>query len=98
MVLTIMALAIGVVIPYVGKSLFGDEDALRAFLIKNMQVSMKSGKVVRILGDGKSLKSSEGAELDLPLRGSCYLYPSGDIRYCWFEKNGKKRYYTNLDL
>ncbi len=97
-VLAISALTLTLVIPAINRTFFGDEEALKSFLMKSLNQSMKRGKVVEIEGDGSKIKNSEGEVIDLPYRGQCYAYPSGELRYCWFERGGKKKYYTVFDL
>ncbi len=97
-VLAISALTLTVVIPAINRSLFGEEEALKAFLTKSLNQAVKKGEVVEIRGDGSKLRSSQGETIDLPYKGICYAYPSGELRYCWFEKGGKRRYYTLFDL
>ncbi|MEJ5339265.1 MAG: type II secretion system protein [Aquificaceae bacterium] len=97
-VLAISALTLTLVIPAINRTFFGEEDVLRAFLMRSLNQSMKKGKVVEIAGDGSKIKNSEGETIDLPYRGQCYAYPSGELRYCWFEKRGERKYYTVFDL
>ncbi|MCS7307499.1 MAG: type II secretion system GspH family protein [Aquificaceae bacterium] len=97
-VLAITAITLTLVIPSINRRFFGEEEALKSFLISNLHQSMKKNIVVHIVGDGRVIKSSTGMELDLPYKANCYIYPSGDIKYCWFEKGGRRKYYTNLDL
>ncbi|MCS7284398.1 MAG: type II secretion system GspH family protein [Hydrogenobacter thermophilus] len=97
-VITIMGMLTLVVLPVLQRSLFGERDMLKAFILKNLSIAMKEGKVIELYGDGKKIVSSEGEKIDLPYRGRCRIYPSGELRRCHFGKGGEDVYYTVFDL
>lgn len=97
-VITITTMLTLVVLPTLERKFFGEKDILRAFILKNLNLSMKTGRVIELLGNGKSISSSTGEKLNLPLEGRCYIYPSGELRQCWFGKGGERVYYTLLDF
>lgn len=98
LVITITALLTLVALPVIQKSLFGEKDLLKAFILKNLNSSMKKNEVIRLVGDGRTVKSSTGESVELPFEGICHIYPNGELRGCWFRRGENYEYYTVLDF
>ncbi|SNZ12120.1 type II secretion system protein [Hydrogenobacter hydrogenophilus] len=98
LVITITALLTLVILPVIQRNLFGEKDLLKAFILKNLNLSMKKNKVIQLIGDGKTIRSSIGESVELPFQGGCYIYPNGELRECWFGRGENHEYYTILDF
>lgn len=98
LVITITALLTLVILPIIQRNLFGEKDMLKAFILKNLSIAMKTNRIIELYGDGKKIVSSAGEEIYIPFEGRCKIYPSGELRRCWFGKGGENAYYTALDL